>query len=256
MTGFTGSAGTLLVTHDMAGLWTDGRYFIQAEQQLIGSGVTLFRMREPGVPSIHEFLKGNLKNGQCLGFDGRTVSAREAAELSNGLAEKNIRIQDDKDLVGEIWKERPALSCEPVHELDIRWTGKTRAEKCHEIRQNMQEIHAYVFLLASLDDIAWLLNIRGGDILCNPVVLSFVAMTQDEIFLFANEKAFSAEVKAALLKDGVTLHPYEEVYAYASCIEKGKRVLLCSEKVNSRLTGSIPDGAEILDEENLTLLPK
>ena len=110
MTGFTGSAGTLLVTHDMAGLWTDGRYFIQAEQQLIGSGVTLFRMREPGVPSIHEFLKGNLKNGQCLGFDGRTVSAREAAELSNGLAEKNIRIQDDKDLVGEIWKERPALS--------------------------------------------------------------------------------------------------------------------------------------------------
>lgn len=256
MTGFTGSAGTLLVTHDMAGLWTDGRYFIQAEQQLIGSGVTLFRMREPGVPSIHEFLKGNLKNGQCLGFDGRTVSAREAAELSNGLAEKNIRIQDDKDLVGEIWKERPALSCEPVHELDIRWTGKTRAEKCHEIRQKMQEKHADVFLLASLDDIAWLLNIRGGDILCNPVVLSFVAMTQDEIFLFANEKAFSAEVKAALLKDGVTLHPYEEVYAYASCIEKGKRVLLCSEKVNSRLTGSIPDGAEILDEENLTLLPK
>lgn len=256
MTGFTGSAGTVIVTQDMAGLWTDGRYFIQAEHQIAGSGVTLFRMREPGVPTVHEFLEEKLENGQCLGFDGRTVSAREAEELAEKLAGKGVRIQADQDLVGRIWEDRPAMSCEPVQELDVRWAGKTRAQKCREIRQKMQEKQADVFLLASLDDIAWLLNIRGGDIMCNPVVLSYLAMTQEEIFLFANERAFSQEVRAALLQDGVQLRPYEEIYSYAASLDAGKRILLCKDKVNSRLAGSIRSEAQILDEENLTLLPK
>lgn len=268
ITGFTGSAGTAVVMQDMAGLWTDGRYFIQAEQQLSGSGVTLFKMGEPEVPTVHEFLEKHLGEGQCLGFDGRTVSAKEAEELDGKLREKGIRIDDAEDLVGEIWTDRPALSCEPVIELGVKWTGRTRAEKCADVRKKLQEKDADVFLLTSLDDIAWLLNIRGADIHCNPVVLSYLAMTQKEILLFANEKAFPEEVRHALESDGVALRPYDSVYAYAAALQESGaalgdaamhqniKVLLCRNAVNSRLVSSIPANVEILDEENPTLLPK
>ncbi len=271
ITGFTGSAGTAVVMRDMAGLWTDGRYFIQAEQQLSGSGVTLFRMGEPDVPTVHEFLKKNLTGGQCLGFDGRTVSAKEAEQLRQKLGQNGVSLNDAEDLVGEIWTDRPALPCEPVIELGVEWVGQTRREKCAQIRAKMKERSADVFLLTSLDDIAWLLNIRGADIHCNPVVLSYLAMTQDAILLFANEKAFPEDARHALEADGVALRPYDAVYTYAA--ELGQisgdisdsdvsetahkmKALLCRAKVNSRLVSSIPEGVEILDEENPTLLPK
>ena len=126
ITGFTGSAGTAVITSDMAGLWTDGRYFIQAAQQLEGTTVTLFKMGEPEVPTIHEFLKDKLTEGMCLGFDGRCVSAAETEELKSLLADKNIRFSVEEDLIGEIWKNRPELSCEPVMELEEKWAGKSR----------------------------------------------------------------------------------------------------------------------------------
>ena len=256
MTGFTGSAGTAVVMQDMAGLWTDGRYFIQAEQQLEGSTVTLFKMGEPDVPTVHEFLEQNMKEGQCLGFDGRTVGSREAEELAQKLGKNQVTISCDDDLVGAVWTDRPALSCEPVKELDVKWTGKSRSEKCADIRKAMTEKGADVFILTSLDDIAWLLNIRGGDVHCNPVVLSYLAMTQQEILLFANEKAFPAEVKEVLNRDGVKLCPYDDIYSYAAGLSEGTTVLLCKAKVNSRLVNCIPASVKILDEENPTLLPK
>lgn len=256
MTGFTGSAGVAVVMQDMAGLWTDGRYFIQAEQQLEGSTVTLFKMGEPEVPTVHEFLEKNLSAGQCLGFDGRTVSAREADQLSEKLGKNGVTISCEKDLVGNIWTERPALSCEPVKELDVKWTGKSRAEKCREIRSAMKEKGADVFVLTCLDDIVWLLNIRGGDVPCNPVVLSYLVMTQEEIFLFANEKAFPESVKDALAADGVNILPYNDIYTWITSVEAGKTVLMNKQKVNSRLASAVPEGVKILDQDNLTLLPK
>ena len=190
LTGFTGSAGTVLVLPDMAGLWTDGRYFIQAERQMKGNGVTLFRMREPGVPTLHEFLKEHMEEGQCLGFDGRTVSAAEAERLTELLKAKGARINGEKDLVGEIWKDRPPLPNEPVWELELRWAGESRQEKCQRIREEMEKKGADAFLLTSLEDIAWLLNLRGNDIHCCPVVLSYLLMTREEIRLFAGKAAF------------------------------------------------------------------
>lgn len=256
MTGFTGSAGTAVVMQDMAGLWTDGRYFIQAEQQLQGSTVTLFKIGQPEVPSVHEFLRKNLKEGQCLGFDGRTVSAQEADELRKMLSKNGVTISCEEDLVGRIWEDRPALSCEPVKELDVKWTGKSRADKCTEIRAAMKGKGADIFVLTCLDDIVWLLNIRGGDVPCNPVVLSYLAMTEKEVLLFANEKAFPEEVKAALAADGVRIFPYNDIYSWISEVEDGRTVLFCKKKVNSRLAASVPVGVKVLDEENLTLLPK
>lgn len=256
ITGFTGSAGTAVITQDMAGLWTDGRYFIQAAQQLEGTTVTLFKMGEPDVPTVHEFLKDKLADGMCLGFDGRTVNATEADELKNLLSEKNIRFSVDDDLIGEIWTDRPALSCKPVIELDVKWAGESRADKCRRIREKMTEKHADTFVLTSLDDIAWLLNIRGNDIHCCPVVLSYLVMTEKEILLFANKKAFDKNVLEALEKDGVVLKPYDDIYQYVKTIPGDSTVLLSRNSANSRLVNSIPSEVTVIDEENLTLLPK
>lgn len=256
ITGFTGSAGKALITQDMAGLWTDGRYFIQAERQMEGTGITLFKMGEPGVPTLHEFLRQNLKKGQCLGFDGRTVMASELETLQKELEENEIQFHTTEDLVGEIWPHRPAMSCEPVWELEERWSGKSRREKILEIRQAMANEGADEFLLASLEDISWLLNIRGGDIHCCPVVLAFLIMTEETIDLYANPKAFSPEILVKLKEDGVTLHDYEAIYERASAIPPHTTVLLDKTCVNSLLVSKIPADVQIIHHENLTLLPK
>ena len=256
ITGFTGSAGTAIITQDMAGLWTDGRYFIQAADQLRDTTIELFKSGEPGVPTVHQFLNDKLEEGMCLGFDGRTVSAREAEELQELLQEKHITFSVNDDLIGEIWEDRPVLSCEPVMELDIRWTGKSRADKIAEIREQMKAKEADIFILTSLDDIAWLLNIRGNDIHCCPVVLSYLVMMENELRLYANAAAFSEEIRSNLEADGVKIYPYDDVYSYVQSISSDKKVLLSRANVNSRLVSNIPSEVTILDEPNLTLLPK
>ena len=256
ITGFTGSAGTAIITQDMAGLWTDGRYFIQAADQLRDTTIELFKSGEPGVPTVHQFLKDKLEEGMCLGFDGRTVSAREAEELQELLQKKHITFSVNDDLIGEIWEDRPVLSCEPVMELDIRWTGKSRADKIAEIREQMKAKEADTFILTSLDDIAWLLNIRGNDIHCCPVVLSYLVMMENELRLYANAAAFSEEIRSNLEADGVKIYPYDDVYSYVQTISSDKKVLLSRANVNSRLVSNIPSEVTILDEPNLTLLPK
>lgn len=256
ITGFTGSAGTAIITQDMAGLWTDGRYFIQAADQLRDTTIELFKSGDPGVPTVHQFLNDKLEEGMCLGFDGRTVSAREAEELQELLQEKHITFSVNDDLIGEIWEDRPALSCEPVMELDIRWTGKSRADKIAEIREQMKAKEADTFILTSLDDIAWLLNIRGNDIHCCPVVLSYLVMMENELRLYANAAAFSEEIRSNLEADGVKIYPYDDVYSYVQSISSDKKVLLSRANVNSRLVSNIPSEVTILDEPNLTLLPK
>lgn len=256
ITGFTGSAGTAVITQDMAGLWTDGRYFIQAADQLRDTTIELFKSGEPGVPTVHQFLNDKLEEGMCLGFDGRTVSAREAEELQELLQEKHITFSVNDDLIGEIWEDRPVLSCEPVMELDVRWTGKSRADKIAEIREQMKAKEADTFILTSLDDIAWLLNIRGNDIHCCPVVLSYLVMMENELRLYANAAAFSEEIRSNLGADGVKIYPYDDVYSYVQTISSDKKVLLSRANVNSRLVSNIPSEVTILDEPNLTLLPK
>ncbi len=256
ITGFTGSAGTAVIMQEMAGLWTDGRYFIQAAQQLEGTPVTLFKMGEPDVPIIHKFLEETLKEGMCLGFDGRTVSGEEADQLKKILEKKQVRFSVNEDLIGEIWQDRPSLSCEPVMELEVKWAGKSRADKIQEIRTKLKEKGADLFVLTSMDDIAWLLNIRGNDIHCCPVVLSYLVMDEKEIRLFANEKAFPESVKGALSADGVAIYPYNDIYAYVQTISEDKKIYLSRSNVNSRLVSSIPEKVTILNGENLTLFPK
>ena len=260
LTGFTGSAGTALVTVDGAYLWTDGRYFLQAAQQLEGTGVTLMKIDAEGVPTIGEYLEENLKQGQVLGFDGRCMKAAAAKDLfrkleSRGIAWKVRAGGKPLDLVGRIWKQRPPLSCEPVWELDVCWAGKSRGEKLQMLREAMEKESCGYHLITSLDDIAWLLNLRGDDIPCNPVFLSCLFVTQDRALLFAQEKAFGNDVKSSLERDGIILESYEAVWEGACAVPGHARILLDPSSVNVTLWESL-GYAERIEKPNPTILMK
>lgn len=256
MSGFTGSAGTLVVTMTEAGLWADGRYFIQAEKELKDSTIELFKMGQPGVPEIEKFIEDKVPENGCLGFDGRVVSAGLGMQLKEALAKKNAMIYDAEDLVDVIWTDRPALSKEPAFLLDVKWVGKSRADKLAEIRALMVEKKADSFILTSLDDIAWLFNIRGNDVAHNPVVLSYAVIRTSECLLFVQEEAIHAEVKAELEKDGVELRPYNSVYEYVKTLPATETVLLSKKRINYAILNSLNDKITILDETNPTTLKK
>lgn len=250
LSGFTGSAGTLLVTGDNAYLWTDGRYFIQAAKQLEGTGVTLMKMREEGVPTLHEFLEENLPESGCLGCDGRTISVTEGKAYKELLEKKNGRLYCREDMAGEIWEERPQMSKEPAFLADVKYTGKSREEKIAEVRQVMEEKAADFHLLSSLDDIAWLLNIRGNDIECNPVILSYVMISRSELVFYVQEEAVSAQICEELKKAGIVIKAYSQVYEDVKSFPAGSKVLLDEDVVNYTLFENIPTGVETVKASN------
>lgn len=254
ISGFTGSAGTVIVTKDKAGLWTDGRYFLQGAAQLAGSGIDLYKMGEPGVPTVEEFLAEELADGAALGFDGRTMTYAAADRLAKTLAEKNVKVAYEDDLVGMIWQDRPPLSENPAWLLAAEYAGESRESKIARIRDDMKNKSVDVFVLTSLDDIAWLLNLRGNDVNCNTVLLSYLVMTKSELILFTNETKFSAADKAELAAAGVAMKEYDSVYEHV----KGLAGVIWADpnKANYKLVKSLPAAAEVRLGTNLTLLPK
>ena len=177
MSGFSGSAGTLVVLQDKAALWTDGRYFLQAAEQLKNSTIELMRSGQPDVPKIEEYLHDNLPEKAMIGFDGRTVTKRFIETIQEKANEKQVSFDGSEDLVDQVWTDRPPLSKEPVWELDVEYTGKSRAEKIQEVREKMQAEKADQLLVTALDEIAWLFNLRGGDVAYTPVFLSYLLLT-------------------------------------------------------------------------------
>ncbi len=256
MSGFTGSAGTLVVTLSEAGLWTDGRYFIQAENQLKGTGIDLYKMGEPKVPTVEEFIKEKTPEHGWLGFDGRVVNALLGIKLKEALEKKDAKIDASSDLVDAIWEDRPAISKEPAYLLDIKWVGKPRKEKLSEIREVMEEKKADSFILTSLDDIAWLLNIRGNDVTYNPVVLSYVIVRKEECLLFIQPGALNEIVQKELEQDAVKIYPYHSVYQYIQAIPETETVLLSKKRVNYAILSGLKEGITIIDEINPTTTKK
>lgn len=252
VSGFTGSAGTLLVFPSWAGLWTDGRYFLQAEAQLEDSGIHLMKTGQPGVPTLEQFLYQSLRPEQVLGYDGRCVNARKGKWYHTAMKRLGASVNDRLDLVEEIWPDRPPLSAKPAWLLADKYAGETRASKLDRVREAMVSQKADCFLLTSLEDIGWLLNLRGGDVCSNPVVLSYLALTKDTCLLFANPSALSREILDALEADGVFLRPYDAFYSYANHISEENRVLLDGRRVNSRVITSIHSKVAILDRPNPT----
>ncbi|MEZ3506140.1 MAG: aminopeptidase P family protein [Lachnospiraceae bacterium] len=256
MSGFTGSAGTLVVLPDQAALWTDGRYFLQAAEQLKGSQITLMRSGQPGVFSIEEYLQKHLQEKAVVGFDGRTVTRRFVNLIREKTDEKQVTFDGREDLVGKVWEGRPALSKEPVWELDMRYAGKSRVNKIQEVRMEMQEKQADYLLLTALDEIAWLFNLRGNDIAYTPVFLSYLLLTKEQICLFAHEEIFTEELKGKLRQEGVAIKPYDAIEETVQNLSDGKKIWLDSGVVNYRLTESIPESVEILDQSSPVVLMK
>lgn len=250
MTGFTGSAGTAVITMEEAGLWTDGRYFVQAAEQLKDSTVTLYKMGEPGVPTVDEYIKDTLKNGETMGFDGRVVNSQWGKKLEKIAEEKQANLYVDEDLVDFVWEDRPAMSCEPVMILKEEYSGKSTAEKIADVRKAMKEKHADIHLISSLYDIAWLLNVRGGDISHVPVVLSHLALMEDSCLWFLQEKALTPEITAYLKENGVEIRPYDSFYTYVKEISEDKTVLMDESILNYRICSSIPKNVKIVNEAN------
>ena len=256
MSGFTGSAGTLVVLPDHAALWTDGRYFLQAADQLRDSTIVLMRSGQPGVPEIEEYLYDNLKEESVIGFDGRTVTEKFVKKIAEKTDAKQISFDGREDLVDLIWKDRPPVSKETVWELDAGYAGKSRAEKIQDVRAKMQKERADYLLTTALDEIAWLLNLRGGDVLYTPVFLSYLLLTQEQILLFAHEQIFAEELREKLAGEGIVIKPYEAIEQAVKELPSGVRVWLDSGVVNYRLTRSVPESAEVLDQGSPVVLMK
>lgn len=255
ITGFTGSAGSAVITKTEAGLWTDGRYFVQAGKELEGSGVVLRKMGQEGVPTVEEYLEQVLPAGGTLGFDGRVINSMTGEELKSKLKEKQISFACREDLVGMIWDDRPALSADPVWILEERYAGISAEQKIRDLRSQMVALKASVHVLTTLDDIVWLLNIRGNDVDCNPVVLSYAVVTDQEFILFINEKTLNDQVKLYLSGIGVTLRAYDEVYSYIGDIRE-KKVLLEKGKTNFAILSSLDTSNQVIDAMNPTVLAK
>ena len=249
LTGFTGTAGTAVITADKAGLWTDGRYFVQAESQLSGSCVRLFRMGDPGVPSIGEFLQEEIPQGGVLGFDGRVVSDEVGRELLSALEDKQVSVSDSRDLVGEIWTERPPMSCEPVWVLEEQFAGMKTEDKLDCVRSVMREKGCDVHLMTMLDEIAWLFNLRGGDIVNNPVFLANAVISLDEATLYIQEKALLPDTGEYLKRLGVSVKPYGE-FSQAAGKLAGRTILLERKKISFSICENLDETNRIVDAMN------
>ncbi len=250
ISGFNGSAGTVIVTKDEAGLWTDGRYFIQAESQLEGSTIKLFKMGQEGCPTTDEYLYKNIPEGGTLGFDGRVISAREGATLAEKLSKKNIKIEYQYDLIDSIWPDRPALSDSKAFLLDVKYCGESFSSKLARLREKMSEKGTSTHVITTLDDIAWLFNIRGGDVKYNPVVLSYAVITLKEVYLFVDESKLNEEILNELAKENVQIKPYNDVYEFVKNIDKTEKVLLDGTKLSYTIYNNIHCEVEKVDEFN------
>lgn len=256
MTGFTGSAGTAVFSQNEVCLWTDGRYFIQAEKQLEGSGVLLQKSGEPGVSRIEEYLENKAIEGSTIGFDGRTVSIASGKKYAEIAKKVGGQVRYDVDLVDTVWKDRPALSCEPAFMLDIQYAGEEVSSKLKRLRQKMQEYRADYCVITGLDDIGWLLNLRGGDVAYCPLMLSYVVVRMDVVELYTDDRKFSDEIKEMLRQNKVEIYPYEQMYERMKTFEKGESVLLDPEQMNYSLYCNLPENIQKMEHENPVVIMK
>lgn len=243
--GFTGSAGTLVFSEKEAALFTDGRYFIQAENQLRGSGIALMKSGEEGVPTVRKYVSDILPECGNVGFDGRVVTAETGRAYKKIAEEKNGGIVDI-DLADRIWKDRPALKHTEIYLLEEKYSGKSAAEKLSEVRKKMSEKKADTHIITALDEISWLFNIRADDIKCCPMVLSYAVITADSALLFADKNSCGEKILKYLEKNGAELRPYDDIYSYAEKLS-GRNVWLDTKRANYRLAETL-ENCEIISE--------
>ncbi|KEQ17683.1 aminopeptidase P family protein [Endozoicomonas numazuensis] len=246
LSGFDGSAGTVVILQEQAALWTDGRYFLQAEEQLAGTGIELMKQGQPNVPAINKWVTDNLDDGQVVGFDGKVMSLNFVRNLQKSFDSKNLSLKTDLDLLNDVWKDRPAMPTEPVFLHSDKMAGKTREEKLAEVRAEMAEAGADHALVTALDDIAWLFNLRGSDVECNPVFLAYAHITHDSAQLFVDDSRIEKESLAALEASSVELRAYSEIANSLSSLNK-EALLIDPATTCQWLFDAIPDSVKVIE---------
>lgn len=256
LSGFTGSAGTLIVSSKEAGLWTDGRYFVQAEQELEDSGIVLYKMSEEGVPTVVEYLQKNVAEGQTIGFDGRVVDAAFGKDLEKAFAEKDVRLAYDKDIAAQLWQDRPPMPVSQAWIVPETSCGRSVQDKLAGVREVMEKEGAAHLLIAKLDDVMWLYNIRANDVECNPVALSYTFISQKEAVLFIQEGALNDEVREHFAKNGVLCKDYNDIVGELKNCKLEGRVWCDKMNVSYMLYRLMQNRTELVDKANPTELMK
>lgn len=246
ISGFTGSAGTVVVTAKDAGLWTDSRYFLQAARQLEGTCITLYKEMLPETPNIPEFLSAHLQEGDCVGIDGKMFSAEEVEHLQKELKKSGIRIKSIADPMQLLWTDRPAMPLAPAFVYDTKYAGMSFTEKLPAVRQAMEAAGADSLLLSALDEIAWLLNIRGNDVHCNPVVVSYLLIEKDKVNYFIQPQKVTPELAEYFSANGISVHPYEEIGHYLNSFN-AHSILMNPAKTNYAIYSAIRPGCLIIN---------
>ena len=255
ISGFTGSAGTVVVLMNEAGLWTDSRYFLQAAKELEGSGITLYKEMLPETPSITKYLSQKLKPGESVSIDGKMFSVQQVEQMKEELAAYSLQVDLFGDPLKRIWKDRPSIPDSPAFVYDIEYAGKSCEEKVAAIRAELTKKGAYALFLSALDEIAWTLNLRGNDVHCNPVVVSYLLITQDDVIYFISPEKVTKEVNEYLKEQHVKLKNYDEVETYLNTFT-GRNILIDPKKTNFAIYSAINPKCNIIRGESPVALLK
>ena len=254
ISGFTGSAGTVVILMDKAGLWTDSRYFLQAEKELEGSGITLYKEMLPETPSITKFLCQNLKPGESVSIDGKMFSVQQVEQMKEDLAPYQLQVNLFGDPLKIIWKDRPSMPDAPAFIYDVKYAGKSCGEKVAAIRTELKKKGIFALFLSSLDEIAWTLNLRGSDVHCNPVIVSYLLVTQDEVVYFISPEKITQEVNEYLQEQQVSLRKYDEAESFLNSFT-GENILIDPKKTNYAIYSAINPACKVVRGESpVTLL--
>ena len=247
ISGFTGSAGTIVITDKKAGLWTDSRYFLHAEAQLEGTGIDLYKLMLQGTPSIAQFLSMELKEGDTVALNGLTYSVADAQNLESSLKKKGINLNCNLSLIDPIWKDRPCIPDSPIFEMPIELSGKSSEDKLLEINNMLHQAGADCTILSALDEVAWTCNIRGTDVSYNPVAISYAFISNNENVLFINPKKVPTEIADNLKKEGWILADYGKLFDYLAKLPENCRVFIDRGRTNVAIYNALPKSAIIID---------
>lgn len=237
MSGFTGSAGVLVVLLDKAGLWTDGRYFIQAANQLAGSGIDLMKQGQEDTPSIEEYIVTNLTQGSIVGFDGRVMNVNDANKYKQAFMMHDIKMVTDKDLVGRIWDDRPALPCTETFHYDEKYAGKSISEKLTQVREAMKGYNCRSHIVTKIDEIAWLYNLRAHDVPHFPVALAYTIIKENDAMIYIDASRLDEESKTLFAQNHIQVKDYEAIYEDVKTLEGP--ILVDGNFVNSKIVYSL-----------------
>jgi len=247
ISGFTGSAGMVIISAEKAALWTDSRYFLQAEDQLSGIGIELVKMRTVGHPEPAEWLKLNLEKGANVGTDEWCISVNQFGQMQNSLRKSEINLKEAGDLLNEIWPDRPTLPDSPVYEHEIRFACTDRRTKIETICKELEKSGASLQIITALDDLAWTFNLRGSDVECNPVFMAYACVSDEKTILFIDDKKLTLELKNKLKAEGIQIKAYTDLTGFLKQLSETDKILIDSDRTSRAILKNIPENCLILE---------